>query len=103
MEQIKLKTFTAETLELLESNINEFLGSEEAANLKLVNITIKEIEERTFPNNEEEFNAILTLSVNNNLERKVQKYFCAFLYRRKDYAIYIFKRFRNVIYYYFSH
>ena len=48
MEQIKLKTFTAETLELLESNINEFLGSEEAANLKLVNITIKEIEERTF-------------------------------------------------------
>ncbi|MDU0635635.1 hypothetical protein [Staphylococcus aureus] len=44
MEQIKLKTFTAETLELLESNINEFLGSEEAANLKLVNITIKEIE-----------------------------------------------------------
>ncbi|HCZ8775016.1 TPA: hypothetical protein O4E65_000121 [Staphylococcus aureus] len=64
MEQIKLKTFTAETLELLESNINEFLGSEEAANLKLVNITIKEIEERTFLNNEEEFNAILTLSVN---------------------------------------
>lgn len=64
MEQIKLKTFTAETLELLESNINEFLGSEEAANLKLVNITIKEIEEITFPNNEEEFNAILTLSVN---------------------------------------
>ncbi|HHO1933819.1 TPA: hypothetical protein ACRTXC_002286 [Staphylococcus aureus] len=64
MEQIKLKTFTSETLELLESNINEFLGSEEAANLKLVNITIKEIEERTFSNNEEEFNAILTLSVN---------------------------------------
>lgn len=28
MEQIKLKTFTAETLELLESNINEFLASE---------------------------------------------------------------------------
>ncbi|EYJ29037.1 hypothetical protein V391_02749, partial [Staphylococcus aureus T35615] len=64
MEQIKLKTFTAETLELLEKNINAFLSSEEATNLKLVNITIKEIEERTFPNNEEEFNAILTLSVN---------------------------------------
>ena len=63
MEQIKLKTFTAETLELLESNINEFLGSEEATNLKLVNITIKEIEERTFPN-------------------KGTKVFCAFLYRR---------------------
>lgn len=45
-------------------NINAFLSSEEATNLKLVNITIKEIEERTFPNNEEEFNAILTLSVN---------------------------------------
>ncbi len=56
MEQIKLKTFTAETLELLEKNINAFLSSEEATNLKLVNITIKEIEERTFPNNEEEFN-----------------------------------------------
>ena len=80
MEQIKLKTFTAETLELLESNINEFLGSEEAANLKLVNITIKEIEERTFPNNEEEFNAILTLSVKIWNER--YKRFCAFLYRR---------------------
>ncbi len=50
MEQIKLKTFTAETLELLEKNINAFLSSEEATNLKLVNITIKEIEERTFPN-----------------------------------------------------
>lgn len=64
MEQIKLKTFTAESLEVLETNINAFLSSEEAANLKLVNIIIKEIEERTFPNNEEEFNAILTLSVN---------------------------------------
>ncbi len=82
MEQIKLKTFTAETLELLESNINEFLSSEEAANLKLVNITIKEIEERTFPNNEEEFNAILTLSVNKESETKGTKVFCAFLYRR---------------------
>ncbi len=45
MEQIKLKTFTAETLELLEKNINAFLSSEEATNLKLVNITIKEIKE----------------------------------------------------------
>lgn len=63
MEQIKLKTFTAETLELLEKTLM-LLSSEEATNLKLVNITIKEIEERTFPNNEEEFNAILTLSVN---------------------------------------
>ncbi len=48
MEQIKLKTFTAETLELLESNINEFLGSEEAANLKLVNITIKKLKKEHF-------------------------------------------------------
>lgn len=76
MEQIKLKTFTAETLELLESNINEFLGSEEAANLKLVNITIKEIEERTFPNNEEEFNAILTLSVNNIWNERYKSFLC---------------------------
>ncbi|MFB2165726.1 hypothetical protein ACEY6D_03240 [Staphylococcus aureus] len=52
------------SLDLTEKNINAFLSSEEATNLKLVNITIKEIEERTFPNNEEEFNAILTLSVN---------------------------------------
>lgn len=91
MEQIKLKTFTAETLELLESNINEFLGSEEAANLKLVNITIKEIEERTFPNNEEEFNAILTLSVNNIWKRKVQKVFVPFFIGEINYAIFIFK------------
>lgn len=76
MQQIKLKTFTAETLELLESNINEFLGSEEAANLKLVNITIKEIEERTFPNNEEEFNAILTLSVNNIWNERYKSFLC---------------------------
>ncbi|MBF1932178.1 hypothetical protein H9S54_03580 [Staphylococcus aureus] len=60
----QLYGFYPETLELLEKNINAFLSSEEATNLKLVNITIKEIEERTFPNNEEEFNAILTLSVN---------------------------------------
>ena len=44
MEQIKLKTFTAETFRIIR--INEFLGSEEAANLKLVNITNKEIEEK---------------------------------------------------------
>ncbi|MBU6941713.1 hypothetical protein KQA52_11755 [Staphylococcus aureus] len=57
-------TFCTPKLNYLEKNINAFLSSEEATNLKLVNITIKEIEERTFPNNEEEFNAILTLSVN---------------------------------------
>ncbi|WRN62923.1 hypothetical protein UM876_00025 [Staphylococcus aureus] len=61
---MKLKTFTAENFRVIQKNINAFLSSEEATNLKLVNITIKEIEERTFPNNEEEFNAILTLSVN---------------------------------------
>ncbi|RZH70416.1 hypothetical protein, partial [Staphylococcus aureus] len=60
----QLYGFYPETLELLEKNIYAFLSSEEATNLKVVNITIKEIEERTFPNNEEEFNAILTLSVN---------------------------------------
>ncbi len=64
MEQIKLKTFTAETLELLEKNINAFLSSEEATTLNLVNITFKELEKRTFQHNEKEFNAILTLSVN---------------------------------------
>lgn len=41
MEQIKLKTFTAETLELLEKNINAFLSSEEATNLKLVILLLK--------------------------------------------------------------
>lgn len=35
MEQIKLKTFTAETLELLESNINEFLSSEEVSKFEI--------------------------------------------------------------------
>ncbi|MGE5069507.1 MAG: hypothetical protein ACM3KJ_02280 [Bacillota bacterium] len=49
---------------ILHRSLDLTLSSEEATNLKLVNITIKEIEERTFPNNEEEFNAILTLSVN---------------------------------------
>ncbi|EVP66149.1 hypothetical protein P333_02699 [Staphylococcus aureus M0760] len=34
MEQIKLKTFTAETLELLEKNINAFLSSEEASQVQ---------------------------------------------------------------------
>ncbi|EHJ06646.1 hypothetical protein [Staphylococcus simiae] len=62
MEQVKFKTFTADTLELLEKDINNFLSSDEASQLHLVSITIKEIEERTFPQNEEEFNAILTLS-----------------------------------------
>lgn len=65
MEQVKFKTFTADTLELLEKDINDYLSSEEANQLKLVSITIKEIEERTFPQNEEQFNAILTLSFNN--------------------------------------
>ncbi len=35
MEQFKLKTFTAETLELLEKNINAFLSSERSYKFKI--------------------------------------------------------------------
>ena len=40
---------------------NSFLKSQEGNGYKLLNITIKQIEERAFPHNDEDFNAILTL------------------------------------------
>lgn len=61
MQQIKFKTLTEESLESLEKSVNEFLKSQEGNGYKLLNITIKQIEERAFPNNEEDFNAVLTL------------------------------------------
>ena len=61
MQQIKFKTLTEETLESLEKSVNSFLKSQECNGYKLLNITIKQIEERAFPHNDEDFNAILTL------------------------------------------
>jgi len=61
MQQIKFKTLTEESLESLEKSVNEFLKSQEGNGYKLLNITIKQIEERAFPNNEEDFNAVITL------------------------------------------
>lgn len=42
-------------------SVNSFLKSQEGNGYKLLNITIKQIEERAFPHNDEDFNAILTL------------------------------------------
>ncbi|MCT6809474.1 MAG: hypothetical protein M3012_08250, partial [Staphylococcus epidermidis] len=47
--------------EILEKSVNSFLKSQEGNGYKLLNITIKQIEERAFPHNDEDFNAILTL------------------------------------------
>lgn len=61
MQQIKFKTFTEDSLERLEKSVNDFLSSEEGSSYTLLNITIKQIEERKFPNIEEGYNAIVTL------------------------------------------
>ena len=60
MQQIKFKTFTEDSIESLES-VNDFLKSDEGSVYSLLNITIKQIEERKFPNIEEDYNAIVTL------------------------------------------
>ena len=52
MQQIKFKTLTEETLESLEKSVNSFLKSQEGNGYKLLNITIKQIEERAFPHND---------------------------------------------------
>ncbi|MEJ7143102.1 hypothetical protein WL217_04285 [Staphylococcus capitis] len=61
MQQIKFKTFTEDSIERLEKSVNDFLKSDEGSAYSLLNITIKQIEERKFPNIEEDYNAILTL------------------------------------------
>ena len=42
-------------------SVNDFLKSDEGSAYSLLNITIKQIEERKFPNIEEDYNAIVTL------------------------------------------
>lgn len=64
MEQITFKTFTESSLEKLESTLNEFLKSEEGANYRLLNVTIKQTKEQKFPNIEEDFTAFVTLVKN---------------------------------------
>ena len=61
MQQIKFKTFTEDYIERLEKSVNDFLKSDEGSAYSLLNITIKQIEERKFPNIEEDYNAIVTL------------------------------------------
>lgn len=61
MQHIKFKTFTEDSIESLEKSVNDFLKSDEGSAYSLLNITIKQIEERKFPNIEEDYNAIVTL------------------------------------------
>ena len=58
MQEIKLSTIKAHSLKELESSINAYLKDD--SEYKLLNSTIREIEERTFSSDEEEFHAILT-------------------------------------------
>ncbi|MFP5163893.1 hypothetical protein U9L70_06685 [Staphylococcus equorum] len=60
MNKIKLSTLRAASLKELESSINAFLEDDEVAGYQLLNATVREVEERTYSSNEEEFNAILT-------------------------------------------
>lgn len=60
MNKIKLSTLRAASLKELESSINAFLEEDEVASYQLLNATVREVEERTYSSNEEEFNAILT-------------------------------------------
>ena len=61
MQQIKFKTFTEDSIGRLEKSVNDFLKSDEGSAYSLLNITTKQIEERKFPNIEEDYNAIVTL------------------------------------------
>ncbi|WP_261721577.1 hypothetical protein [Staphylococcus equorum] len=64
MNKIKLSTLRAASLKELESSINAFLEGDEVAGYQLLNATVREVEERTYSSNEEEFNAILTFVKN---------------------------------------
>ncbi|ANK37421.1 MULTISPECIES: hypothetical protein [Staphylococcus] len=64
MNKIKLSTLRAASLKELESSINAFLEDDEVAGYQLLNATVREVEERTYSSNEEEFNAILTFVKN---------------------------------------
>ena len=60
MQEVKLSTLKASSLKELESSINAYLKDEEVADYQLLNSTVREVEERAFSSNEEEFHAILT-------------------------------------------
>jgi len=64
MNKIKLSTLRAASLKELESSINAFLEDDEVAGYQLLNATVREVEERTYSSNEEEYNAILTFVKN---------------------------------------
>ncbi|SCT06329.1 Uncharacterised protein [Staphylococcus caeli] len=60
MQEVKIKTLKAESLNELEASINDYLKNDEVSNYKLLNSTVREVEERTFSANEQEFHAFLT-------------------------------------------
>ncbi|WP_436853754.1 hypothetical protein [Staphylococcus caeli] len=62
MQEVKLKTLKAGSLSELETSINDYLKSDEVSNYKLLNSTVREVEERTFSANEQEFHAFLTFT-----------------------------------------
>lgn len=62
MSKIKFKKIQEKTLDELEKEINMYLESDEGSQFEVLNISIDKIEERKFPNNEEELNAILILN-----------------------------------------
>ena len=59
MQQVKLKTVKAKTIEQLEEEINSVL--EEEAEFQLLNTTIREFEAHKYPATEDAFTAMLTL------------------------------------------
>lgn len=59
MQQVKLKTVTAKTIEQLEEKINQVL--QEQAEFQLLNTTIREFESHKYPTTEDKFTAMLTL------------------------------------------
>ncbi|MGO3049628.1 hypothetical protein CD110_05010 [Staphylococcus casei] len=64
MQEIKLSTIKASSLEELESSINAYLKDDEVAGYQLLTSTVREIEERTFSANEQAFSAFLTFIKN---------------------------------------
>ncbi|MDW3986820.1 hypothetical protein QI276_02690 [Staphylococcus saprophyticus] len=62
MQEVKLLTLKALSLDDLEKEINNYLKTDEISGYKLLNSTVREVEERTFSANEQEFHAFLTFT-----------------------------------------
>ena len=59
LQQVKLKTVKAKTIEQLEEEINAVL--QEKTEFQLLNTTIREFEAHKYPTTEDAFTAMLTL------------------------------------------